>query len=64
MKVGKMGVLSIVVLSLWLVLVGLTWATVITASGTFLGWFAVVVAAVILIETFLYPRFVARSRPQ
>ena len=67
MKVGNMEVFGLVLLCLWLVLVGLTWATVITASGTFLGWFAVVVAAVILIETFLYrgsPRYIGRSHPQ
>lgn len=51
-----MGVFGAVLLSIWLILVGLTWATVITASGTFLGWAAVVVAAVILIELFFAHR--------
>ena len=60
-----MGVFGVVLLSIWLILVGLTWATVITASGPFLGWAAVVVAAVILIETFVYPRVrVSRNNPQ
>lgn len=48
-----MGPLSAVAVSLWLVIYAATGITWISASPKFLGWLALIVAAVVIVDTFI-----------
>lgn len=44
--------LGSLLLAVWLILVGLTWAGVIAIGPVFLGWWAVVTGALLIIEQY------------
>jgi hypothetical protein len=49
-----MGPLSAVALAVWMFIVGLTWLGAITAGLHVLGWLSIIVAIVILVDTFWF----------
>lgn len=56
--------LSTLLLAVWLILLGLTWAAVLSLSTTFLGWFAVVTGVVFLVEGYRPLVLPIRRTPQ
>ena len=59
------GVLSLVVVGVWLILFGLAFSTAVTATGifgpVFLGWAAVVVGSTVIVENVLWPLLAGRN---
>lgn len=49
-------------LCVWLILVGLAWAAIVTISGKFLGYWAIVTGIVLLVEGY-HPITIYRRPP-